>query len=488
MVEYLPLFEWVNAAETAEKAEKAAADKAGQAADEATIEQLLRDTADPLPIGPGEWQGPRAGPPANGGGGGGKGEGKGGEYNPPLTEPAVPEPAVVWIPGKFGDKRCRYGNNCKYKGCNYAHPTTWQHVQLPKPPPPPPPPPPPSPLRLGKDAFLNKLEKAEERDTDRASRTALGTLVQGNGGGGRGTRGGGSNRPITANSSQVFQTELLVAESEVGRLIGKKGSKIKQLRKESGAELELLEPAESQKLGLSTDFTKRVLRITAPDRATLERACELVRKSVTATNAPIAPDPNQKRTIYVAIDGMNVGRHHSTFDPEYVDETNPKRKAFDEVRARAKETSPPLLALGVIEAIKTVLMATESKEARAAGVEYMPMAFLIEWVRDGGKKGALKAFNAELLDAWKSYITYTPPGHNDDDALIGFSNRKLGQGHECYLVTNDLFKDHIYQGKITKEWFKQHVVGYMWNGLGGELQLLPKQNVVLPGLDSGMCA
>ena len=32
--------------------------EAGQAADEATIEQLLRDTAGPLPIAPGEWQGP----------------------------------------------------------------------------------------------------------------------------------------------------------------------------------------------------------------------------------------------------------------------------------------------------------------------------------------------------------------------------------------------------------------------------------------------
>jgi hypothetical protein len=36
----------------------AAATASRQAADEATIEQLLRDTADPLPIAPGEWQGP----------------------------------------------------------------------------------------------------------------------------------------------------------------------------------------------------------------------------------------------------------------------------------------------------------------------------------------------------------------------------------------------------------------------------------------------
>jgi hypothetical protein len=40
---------------------RGASGEAGQAADEAAIEQLLRDTADPLPIAPGEWQGPRAG-------------------------------------------------------------------------------------------------------------------------------------------------------------------------------------------------------------------------------------------------------------------------------------------------------------------------------------------------------------------------------------------------------------------------------------------
>jgi hypothetical protein len=203
----------------------------------------------------------------------------------------------------------------------------------------------------------------------------------------------------------------------------------------------------------------------------------------------------------VAIDGMNVGRNRSTFDPEYVDETNPKRKAFDEVRARAKEKSHPLLALGVIEAIKTVLKANNSKEARAASVEYVPMAFLVEWVRDGGKSGALKAFNAEQLDDWDSHITFTPSRRNDDDALINFAKGKLGQGHECYLVTNDNFKDHINQGKkgkkgkkgkITDEWFKQHVVGYMWLGRGGELQLMPdaKLEGVLPGLCelAEMCA
>ena len=38
---------------------------------------------------------------------------------------------------------------------------------------------------------------------------------------------------------------------------------------------------------------------------------------------------------------------------------------------------------------------------RGQSVEYLPMAFLVEWVRDGGRTGALKAFNAERLDAWQ---------------------------------------------------------------------------------------
>ena len=57
-------------------------------------------------------------------------------------------------------------------------------------------------------------------------------------------------------------------------------------------------------------------------------------------------------------------------------------------------------------------------------------------------------------------------------------------------VTN--FRDHIKQGKITDEWFQQHVVGYMWLGRGGALQFMPHpaMNGVLPGLCvlSRMCA
>jgi hypothetical protein len=146
---------------------------------------------------------------------------------------------------------------------------------------------------------------------------------------------------------------------------------------------------------------EEVQRITSHRAAVPPAAATTSATPVVNERAQAGPARPSRRTIVVVIDGMNVGRNRSTVDPEFEDLTNPKRLAFDEVRARAGERSPPLLALGVIAAIAAVLKANDSKEARAASVEYLPMAFLVEWVRDGGRTGALKAFNAERLDAWQ---------------------------------------------------------------------------------------
>ena len=146
---------------------------------------------------------------------------------------------------------------------------------------------------------------------------------------------------------------------------------------------------------------EEVQRITSHRAAVPPAAATTAATPVVNERAQAGPARPSRRTIVVVIDGMNVGRNRSTVDPEFEDLTNPKRLAFDEVRARAGERSPPLLALGVIAAIAAVLKANDSKEARAASVEYLPMAFLVEWVRDGGRTGALKAFNAERLDAWQ---------------------------------------------------------------------------------------
>ena len=100
---------------------------------------------------------------------------------------------------------------------------------------------------------------------------------------------GGSRPPAGEDSAMV----LLVAESDVGRLLGKKGAKIAQLRAESGAQLKLLSPAESHELVVgvrgSADETKRVLRVVAHDRLTLDRACAVVHAAVLTPPVLLAP-------------------------------------------------------------------------------------------------------------------------------------------------------------------------------------------------------
>ena len=201
--------------------------------------------------------------------------------------------------------------------------------------------------------------------------------------------------------------------------------------------------------------------------------------------SPPAPPARSRRKIVVIIDGMNVGRNPGAMDPEYENPAHPKRVAFDEVRARDAHScagAPPLLALGIVAALEQILKANDTDEARAAGVEYVPMAFLVQWVRGGGRTGSLKAFNAERLDAWQQYITFTPPRRDDDDAQIAWAKAQLRLGHECYVITNDNWDDHKRSGKITHEWFMQHVVPYMWVGRSGLLLLTPPDGVRLPGL------
>ena len=95
---------------------------------------------------------------------------------------------------------------------------------------------------------------------------------------------------------------------------------------------------------------------------------------------------------------------------------------------------------------------------------------------------ALTTAPPERLDASQHYITFTPPRRDDDDAQIVWAKLQLRLGHECYVVTNDNWDDHRRSGKITHEWFAQHVVPYMWIGRSGALQLTPPDGVRLPGL------
>ena len=146
------------------------------------------------------------------------------------------------------------------------------------------------------------------------------------------------------------------------------------------------------------------------------------------------------------------------------------------------------LALAVIAAIDHCFQATRAVADRAAAdpnaevVEYVPLAFLPTWVFDGGRNGSLKAFNAEALQPYEAYITYTPSRRDDDRPTIQYCKKLLQRGEECYLLTNDNYRDHIQSGDITQAWFDAHVLSYMWVGRTNNLLINNQQNISLPEL------
>ena len=88
----------------------------------------------------------------------------------------------------------------------------------------------------------------------------------------------------------------------------------------TGAQLELLSAeaslAESREWGGSTDFAKRMLRIAAPDRATLDHACELVRGSVLVPPVVFGTDQLTQSPASMVKTEADSKRNQASEDPE----------------------------------------------------------------------------------------------------------------------------------------------------------------------------
>ena len=132
----------------------------------------------------------------------------------------------------------------------------------------------------------------------------------------------------------------------------------------------------------------------------------------------------------------------------------------------------PVLCCAVIAVIDACLRINDSEEAKA-GLEYRPMVFIPEWVRDGGRNGARVGFNADKMEAYRDYITYTPSRRNDDHPQIRYAMSEEKEGYEAYILTNDNFRDHQEHGLITPDWFQEHVVAYSWVGRQNRLMVIP---------------
>ena len=81
-----------------------------------------------------------------------------------------------------------------------------------------------------------------------------------------------------------------------------------------------------------------------------------------------------------------------------------------------------------------------------------PMAFVAEWAVDGGRNGALAAFNAEKLKT-PEYVRCLRRGRSrrdDDKPMLALAKTLASAGHEVLLVTKDMFRDHIRDGPTLR--------------------------------------
>ena len=153
-----------------------------------------------------------------------------------------------------------------------------------------------------------------------------------------------------------------------------------------------------------------------------------------------------------------VGGPH---DPDFHGQ---RRADWEQMRwdndVRVKEA----FAFALIEAIDHCRRATQKAQENGQDVCYHPMAFVAEWAVDGGRNGALAAFNAEKLKTpeYVRCLSMAPSRRDDDKPMLALAKTLISAGHEVLLVTKDMFRDHIRDGDITQEWFDQHVVSYMW--------------------------
>jgi len=83
-------------------------------------------------------------------------------------------------------------------------------------------------------------------------------------------------------------------------------------------------------------------------------------------------------------------------------------------------------------------------------------AILPVWALDGGRRTLVGG------DVLRPYVQgevvhLSPTGTNDDEFIL-----QLARCRDAYILTNDLFRDHIAQGSVPKAWVAARRVSYMY--------------------------
>ena len=195
-----------------------------------------------------------------------------------------------------------------------------------------------------------------------------------------------------------------------------------------------------------------------------------------SAQSPPSPIPmSAKHLIKIAIDGANVGRSRFN-DPEY---TGDARRAFDTRREEAGVHCKPIHANAILAVFEHIMRANVS-----SNVEYVPMIFVAEHVLSGGRNGAMAAFAAHklLADEMKAFVTTTPSRRDDDEIQLAYLVRENDQGRPTYIISQDLFTDHVRNGSISTELLESRLLSFTFVADSQDVIISTPNKQELPGL------
>ena len=64
----------------------------------------------------------------------------------------------------------------------------------------------------------------------------------------------------------------------------------------------------------------------------------------------------------------------------------------------------------------------------------------------------------------KSYVTAVPSGRDDDVAQLTYLKRENDSGRPTFIVSNDLFTEHVKSGLVTAEMLKRRLISFTFLG------------------------
>ena len=178
----------------------------------------------------------------------------------------------------------------------------------------------------------------------------------------------------------------------------------------------------------------------------------------------ILPSLEPLRTIFLVVDGLNVGRSEGFSDPEDLMREHVTKRVREGVYGKTCSSNKLVAMFERIDAAN-----------KRDDVSYTAMCILPEHYVFGGRCANLFAFQYEKLLATeiRSRLVLTPAGINDDLFGLKLLREKAAIG-EAYIISNDCFKDH------EDDILKGRHVRFVW--VDNQSMFLPPEGVDLPGL------